>query len=67
MALRFSLTLSEKKLLGLFPCSLEIERVLHALESIRNEDFGIPDLAVQRGICSRARPTFTASYLKAKS
>ena len=60
MALGFSVTLSEKERLG-------IERVLHALESIRNEDFGIPDLAVQRGICSAARPTFTASYLKAKS
>ena len=53
--------------LGFSVSSLEIERVLHALESIRNEDFGIPDLAVQRGICSAARPTFTASYLKAKS
>lgn len=67
MALGFSVTLSEKERLGSFPCSLEIERVLHALESIRNEDFGIPDLAVQRGSCSAARPIFTASYLKAKS
>ena len=63
MALGFSATLSAKKLLGIFSRSLEIKRVLHALESIQNEDFGIPDLAEQRRICSAARPTFTASYL----
>ena len=63
MGLGLSVTLSAKKRLGIFPRSLEIERVLHALESIRNEDFGIPDLAVQRGIRSVTRPTFTTSYL----
>lgn len=63
MALGFSATLSAKKLLGIFSRLLEIKRVLHALESIRNEDFGIPDLAVQRGIRSATRPTFTTSYL----
>lgn len=62
MGLGLSVTLSAKKRLGIFPRSLEIERVLHALESIRNEDFGIPDLAVQRGIRSVTRPTFTTSY-----
>ena len=63
MALGFSVTLSEKERLGSFPSSLEIERVLHALESIRNEDFEIPDLVVQKGICSATWPTFTVSYL----
>mgnify|MGYP005892572815 CR=1 FL=1 len=62
MALGLSVTLSVKKRLGIFPRSLEIEHVLHAIESIRNDDFGIPDLAVQRGIRSATRPTFTASY-----
>ena len=63
MALGFSATLSTRKRLFFLPRPLEIERVLHALESIRNEDFGIPDLAVQRGIRSATRPTFTTSYL----
>ena len=63
MALGFSATLSTRKRLFFLPRPLEIERVLHALESIQNEDFGIPDLAEQRRICSAARPTFTASYL----
>ena len=63
MALGFSATLSTRKRFFFLPRPLEIERVLHALESIRNEDFGIPDLAVQRGIRSATRPTFTTSYL----
>lgn len=63
MALGFSATLSAKKLLGIFSRSLEIKCVLDALESIRNEDFEIPDLVVQKGICSATWPTFTVSYL----
>lgn len=64
MALGFSVTLSEKERLGSFPCSLEIERVLHALENIPRIS-GFPTLLYKEG--SAARPTFTASYLKAKS
>ena len=52
MALRFSLTLSEKKLLGLFPSSLEIERVLHALENIPRIS-GFPTLLYKEGSAPR--------------
>lgn len=63
MALGFSATLLARKRLGIFPRSLEIERVLHDLESIRNEDSGISDLAVQKRSCSALQPTFTGAYL----
>lgn len=67
MAPGFSATLSAKKLQGVIPRPLEIDRVLNEQEGLRHEEFGIPDLAVRTGIRAATRPTFTVSYLPENS
>ena len=60
MALGFEAKLATKRILGIFPRKLNLDVVMNALQEILNEDFGIPDLAVQAGLRTPSQPTFTA-------
>jgi len=60
MALGFEAKLATKRILGIFPRKLNLDVVMNALREILNEDFGIPDLAVQAGLRSPSQSTFTA-------